>query len=223
MSVRVRFAPSPTGYLHVGGARTALFNWLFARNNGGEFILRIEDTDENRSDQEMVSVILEGLETLGLDWDEGPYFQSERTALYRKNCEQLLEKGLAYYDFSEQGSAPDEYRCFRELPLAEAREKILEGQEPAVRFRVPGEGTIKFRDLVFGDIAVQSGEVDDFVIARSRGIPTTIEPACLIKGDRVRESRSEKASSFSVCTGSSSCSSVLKSSVKEKEGPGIEK
>lgn len=172
MSVRVRFAPSPTGYLHVGGARTALFNWLFARKNGGKFILRIEDTDENRSDRKMVSVILEDLEILGLDWDEGPFFQSERTGLYRGNCEQLLEKGLAYYDFSEQGSAPDEYRRFREMPLAEAREKILEGQEPAVRFRVPGEGTVKFRDLVFGDIEVQCGEVDDFVIARSRGIPT---------------------------------------------------
>ena len=172
MSVRVRFAPSPTGYLHVGGARTALFNWLFARNNGGTFILRIEDTDENRSDQKMVDVILEGLKELGLDWDEGPYFQSERTGIYREKCEQLLEKGLAYFDFSEQGSAPEEYRRFREMPLAEARAKISNGQEPAVRFKVPGEGTVKFHDMVFGDIEVSCGEVDDFVISRSRGIPT---------------------------------------------------
>ncbi len=172
MSVRVRFAPSPTGYLHVGGARTALFNWLFARNKGGKFILRIEDTDENRSDQEMVSVILEGLETLGLDWDEGPFYQSERSGLYRENCKLLLERGLAYYDFSEQGSAPDEYRCFRDIPLEEARQKVIEGEEPAVRFKVPPEGKVQFRDLVFGDIEVKCGEIDDFVITRSRGIPT---------------------------------------------------
>ncbi len=172
MSVRVRFAPSPTGYLHVGGARTALFNWLFARNMGGEFILRIEDTDEQRSDREMVDVILEGLERLGLDWDEGPYYQSQRKALYQECCERLLESGHAYYDFSEQGSDPDEYRSFRDVPLEEARVGITAGQEPAVRFKVPGEGRIRFSDLVFGDIEVQCGEVDDFVIARSGGVPT---------------------------------------------------
>ena len=172
MSVRVRFAPSPTGYLHVGGARTALFNWLYARNQGGEFILRIEDTDENRSEERMVSVILDGLRSLGLDWDEGPYYQSQRSGLYRDNCRLLLEKGLAYYDFSEQGSPPEEYRLFRDMPLEEARKKVVEGEEPAVRFKVPTEGKVRFCDLVFGDMEVQCGEIDDFVITRSQGFPT---------------------------------------------------
>ena len=172
MSVRVRFAPSPTGYLHVGGARTALFNWLYARNQGGEFILRIEDTDENRSEERMVSVILDGLRSLGLDWDEGPYYQSQRFGLYRDNCRLLLEKGLAYYDFSEQGSPPEEYRLFRDMPLEEARKKVVEGEEPAVRFKVPPEGKVRFCDLVFGDMEVQCGEIDDFVITRSQGFPT---------------------------------------------------
>lgn len=172
MSVRVRFAPSPTGYLHVGGARTALFNWLFARNQGGEFVLRIEDTDENRSDQEMVSVILEGLEKLGIDWDEGPYFQSERKALYRDACTRLLKEGKAYYDFSGPGSGPEEYRKYRDVSTEEARSEIDRREDAAVRFKVPEEGKIFFRDIVFGEIEVQCGEIDDFVILRSGGVPT---------------------------------------------------
>ena len=172
MSVRVRFAPSPTGYLHVGGARTALFNWLFARNQGGEFILRIEDTDQERSEQDMVTVILEGLENLGIDWDEGPYFQSERKEIYLDACERLLEAGKAYYDFSGPGAKSEEYRQYRELPLEEARAGIVQGEEPAVRFKVPSEGKVFFSDVVFGKIDVQCSEIDDFVILRSGGIPT---------------------------------------------------
>ena len=172
MSVRVRFAPSPTGYLHVGGARTALFNWFFARNRGGKFILRIEDTDENRSEEEMVSVILEGLGELGLDWDEGPYYQSERFELYNRSCEKLLEEGRAYYDFSEPGSPAEEYREFRELPLEEARNRIGAGASPAVRFKSPAAGSVRFRDLWVGDVKVQANEVDDFVVARTGGVPT---------------------------------------------------
>jgi len=172
MSIRVRFAPSPTGYLHVGGARTALFNWLFARQKEGSFILRIEDTDEQRSDPAMVSVILEGLRLLGIDWDEGPFFQSGRKEIYAETCSALLERGLAYYDFSDLGAGPEEYLVYRERSLEEARERIAEGASPAVRFKVPREGQVRFRDLVFGDIEVQCSEVDDFVIARSGGVPT---------------------------------------------------
>lgn len=172
MSIRVRFAPSPTGYLHVGGARTALFNWLFARRSGGRFVLRIEDTDQQRSQEEMVSVILRSLEQLGIDWDEGPFYQSERMEIYKSACTRLLEKGRAYYDFSEPGSGPASFRSFRNLPLEEARKKIDGGISPAVRFKVPEAGTIKINDLIFGRVEVAASEIEDFVIARSGGVPT---------------------------------------------------
>ena len=139
--IRVRFAPSPTGYLHVGGARTALFNWLFARKYNGIFILRIEDTDAERSSEDMVRGILEAMTWLGLDWDEGPYFQSQRLDRYRETAGMLLTSGHAYRD------------------------------EGAVRFKVP-EGTVTYTDAVYGEIAVASGVIENFVLLRSDGQPT---------------------------------------------------
>jgi glutamyl-tRNA synthetase len=149
MAPRVRFAPSPTGYLHVGGARTALFNWLFARRHGGVFVLRIEDTDAERSSWEMVAGIVDGLRWLGLDWDEGPdvggphapYFQSQRLEIYRDRAQALVRQDKAYHD------------------------------EGAIRFRVP-PGQTRFRDLVHGDIAFENEHIEPFVILRSDGHPT---------------------------------------------------
>jgi glutamyl-tRNA synthetase len=189
---RVRFAPSPTGYLHVGGARTAIFNWLFARHHGGVFILRIEDTDNERSSWEMVSGIFEGLRWLGLDWDEGPevggahgpYFQSQRLERYRAMADRLVADGRAYYcycspqslkqrqeDHERQG-LPSQYdrTCLRLLP-----ERIAEleaaGAPRAVRFRVP-EGRVRFDDRVRGRIEFASEHIEDFVILRSDRFPT---------------------------------------------------
>lgn len=172
MSVRVRFAPSPTGHLHIGGARTALFNWLFARQQGGSFILRIEDTDEKRSSEAMVKGILDGLRWLGLDWDEGPVFQSRRTQVYRNSVEKLLRSGAAYRDFSAPDSPADAYRTFRESDPDEADRRAEEGEPYAVRFTVPESVTVTFEDLVFGRIDVDSATLDDFVICRSDGNPT---------------------------------------------------
>jgi glutamyl-tRNA synthetase len=166
MSVRVRFAPSPTGYLHVGGARTALFNWLFAKQKEGSFVLRIEDTDVERSDDAMVRGILEGLEWLGLIWDEGPYFQSERCQIYSRAVEQLLGAGRAYKDFSPPGQSP-------EIGTGESAVNVSEKGLPyAVRFRVPKNRRISFEDLVYGRIEVDTRQIEDFVIQRSNGTPT---------------------------------------------------
>jgi len=196
MSIRVRFAPSPTGYLHVGGARTALFNWLFARQTGGIFVLRIEDTDVERSSWEMVGGILGGLRWLGMDWDEGPevggphgpYFQSERLPRYRAEAERLVAEGHAYYCYCN----PDELRARREAAqasggeggegwrydrtcLALSPEEIArregERQPRAIRFRVP-EGRTTFTDLVRGAITVDHAHMEDFVILRSDSHPT---------------------------------------------------
>src|ERR1700761_2967589 len=162
---RVRFAPSPTGYLHVGGARTALFNWLFARHFNGTLILRIEDTDFERSSEEMVEGILEGMRWLGLNWDEGPFYQSKRLDLYRQTAEKLLASGHAYYCFCtkeelEQRRAaavaagrPPMYdrRCRRiELSIAESRRQA--GDLAALRFSVPDVGVTAFDDAVFGRV-----------------------------------------------------------------------
>jgi glutamyl-tRNA synthetase len=172
VSVRVRFAPSPTGYLHIGGARTALFNWLFARQNDGAFILRIEDTDVERSDQELVSGILEGLQWLGLDWDAGPFYQSERRALYQSTCDRLLDTGQAYRDFSPPGSTQEEYHQYRDAGPS-VIEHLLEKETPfAVRFRVPTDRQVKFYDQVFGKIEVETDSIEDFVILRTGGNPT---------------------------------------------------
>ncbi|MGQ9578796.1 MAG: glutamate--tRNA ligase [Candidatus Aminicenantales bacterium] len=182
--VRVRFAPSPTGYLHVGAARTALFNWLFARHEGGKFILRIEDTDVARSSAEMSQVILEGLRWLGLDWDEGPIFQSPRLALYQEWAERLGREGKAYECFclpaeiearrqeAEKKGRVWKYdrRCLR-LTAAEREKFRQEGRKPALRFLVP-PGRTEFCDLVHGVIAVDNRQLEDFVLLRSDGLPT---------------------------------------------------
>jgi len=192
MAPRVRFAPSPTGYLHVGGARTALFNWLFARRLGGVLVLRIEDTDVERSSQEMVDGILDGLRWLGLDWDEGPkiggsfgpYFQSERLDRHRAMAAQLVAQGHAYYcyctteelkakrDAAEQSGAAWRYdRTCSALTRGEiaARERAREPR--AIRFRVP-EGATRFDDLIHGPIEFDGANIEDFVLLRSDGQPT---------------------------------------------------
>lgn len=182
---RVRFAPSPTGYLHVGGARTALFNWLFARHFGGTFILRIEDTDFERSSEEMVQGILDGMSWLGLDWDEGPFYQSQRLNLYRATAEKLVAAGHAYYCFCtkeelEQRRAeataagrPAMYdrRC-RQIGAEKAAARKASGESCAVRFRVPDDGSTSFDDAVFGKVEFANAEIEDFVLLRTDGIPT---------------------------------------------------
>ncbi len=188
---RVRFAPSPTGYLHVGGARTAIFNWLFARREGGTFILRIEDTDVERNRPELVGGILESLRWLGIDWDEGPVFQSQRLEMYRAAADALLANGSAYLCFC----APEKYaggdhaeteeaeevgekkalkkqRCgCRNLDAtgrtAAEQQAVAQGFQPAIRFRVPETGTTSFDDAVFGRREVQNAEIEDFVLLRS--------------------------------------------------------
>jgi glutamyl-tRNA synthetase len=189
---RVRFAPSPTGFLHIGGARTALFNWLFARHAGGTFVLRIEDTDVERSSQDMVDGILDGLRWLGLDWDEGPgvegpvgpYFQSQRLDRYRAVADQLLTTGQAYRCFCR----PEDLKARREAAQAagggwiydrrcrglapdEVDARTAAGERSAVRFFVP-EGSTTFDDVVRGRIEVAHRTIEDFVILRSDGHPT---------------------------------------------------
>ena len=182
---RVRFAPSPTGYLHVGGARTALFNWLFARHTGGTFILRIEDTDFERSSEEMVEGILEGMRWLGLTWDEGPFFQSQRLELYKATAAKILASGEAYPCFctkeeleqrrkeAAEAGRPLMYdrRC-RRIPRAEAEARLAAGEPAAIRFAVPEEGSTGFEDAVFGPVEFANAEIEDFVLLRSDGIPT---------------------------------------------------
>ncbi|MFZ0630490.1 MAG: glutamate--tRNA ligase [Acidobacteriaceae bacterium] len=183
-STRVRFAPSPTGYLHVGGARTALFNWLFARHFGGTFILRIEDTDFERSSEAMVEGILEGMRWIGLDWDEGPFFQSQRLPLYQATAEKLVASGHAYYCFctKEQleqrraeaaaaGRPPMYDRRCRTLEIEEVAQRRAAGQTAAVRFAVP-DGFTSWDDAVFGRVEFANAELEDFVLLRSDGIPT---------------------------------------------------
>jgi len=182
---RVRFAPSPTGYLHVGGARTALFNWLFARHTGGTLILRIEDTDFERSSEEMVGGILEGMTWLGLDWDEGPFFQSKRLELYRAAAEKIVASGNAYPCFctKEQlearraeaaaaGRPPMYDRRCRRLTAEEVAAKRAAGIPAAIRFAVPEGGSTSFDDAVFDKIEFANSEIEDFVLLRSDGIPT---------------------------------------------------
>ena len=198
--VRLRFAPSPTGYLHVGGARTALFNWLLARKLGGTFILRIEDTDVARSTEESVNAILEGMRWLGLDWDEGPFFQSDLFPVYRQYVQKLLDEGKAYRCYC----TPDELESKREKALAEGRKpkydgtcRNLTGEIPgkpfAVRFKAPHEGITAFDDLVKGPISFNNEELDDLIIQRSDGTPiynftvviddATMRISTVIRGD----------------------------------------
>jgi glutamyl-tRNA synthetase len=182
---RVRFAPSPTGYLHVGGARTALFNWLFARHTGGTLILRIEDTDFERSSEEMVGGILEGMTWLGLDWDEGPFFQSKRLDLYKAAAEKIVASGNAYPCFCTKeelearraeataaGRPPMYDRRCRRLTADEVASRRTAGESAAIRFAVPEGGSTSFDDAVFGKIEFANSEIEDFVLLRSDGIPT---------------------------------------------------
>ena len=176
-AIRVRFAPSPTGYLHVGGARTALFNWLFARSKGGTMILRIEDTDAERNKPELVNGILEGLQWLGVDWDEGPFYQSQRTALYLDAARKLLASGAAFLcycaaekyvggDHAEDGADSAKVRRVARCSCRDGQPSTP-GVKPAVRFKVPLGGTTKFLDAVFGEREFSNDEIEDFVLVRS--------------------------------------------------------
>jgi len=178
MTVRTRFAPSPTGSLHIGGARTAIFNWLFARHAGGEFILRIEDTDRTRSTEESIQEITQAMEWLGLDWDEGPFRQSDRLDIYQKLANELLESGKAYKCYvtpEELGEKRKEAQNTGEV-LRYKREwaKVNEGVENpyAIRLQTPDEGTIEVQDLLRGTVTFDAKEVDDFVILKRDGFPT---------------------------------------------------
>ncbi len=177
--LRVRFAPSPTGYLHVGGARTALFNWLYARHFGGTFILRIEDTDTERSTKESVDAILQGMEWLGLDWDEGPFYQTDNFPLYKQHVQKLLDEGKAYRCWC----TPEELEAKREAAMAEGRKPKYDGtcrhrqdqpldQPHVIRFKAPEEGETEFSDLIKGRIAFPNAELDDLIISRTDGTPT---------------------------------------------------
>ena len=191
--IRVRFAPSPTGHLHVGGARTALYNFLFARKNGGAFVLRIEDTDAARSTRESYEGILRGMRWLGLEWDEGPdiggdygpYVQSARGVLYHSEADRLLREGNAYRCFCTAGELaamkleqedkklPPKYggRC-RNLTPEETDERLARHIPNVIRFKMPLEGEIRFRDIIRGDFTFANAELDDFVLLKSDGRPT---------------------------------------------------
>ena len=182
--VRTRFAPSPTGYLHIGGARTALFSWAYARKMGGEFILRREDTDVERSTQASVQAILDGMAWLGLDWDEGPYYQMQRMDRYKTVVDQLLEEGHAYYCYASK----EELEIMREAQKARGEKPRYDGRwrpepgkclpeppagvTPVIRFKTPREGEVTFNDMIKGPITVANAELDDLVIVRGDGVPT---------------------------------------------------
>ena len=176
--IKTRFAPSPTGYLHIGGARTALFNWLFARRHGGVFLLRIEDTDQLRSTEESTKAILDAMTWLGLTWDEGPFFQAGRVGIHRQMVEKLVDEGKAYWCTCTQ----DELEEKRKTALAAGRKPKYDGTcrdrhlAPApgavVRFRCPEGGSTRMQDLVKGNILFQNEEMDDLIIQRADGYPT---------------------------------------------------
>ncbi len=191
--VRVRFAPSPTGYPHVGNIRTALFNWLFARHSSGRFVVRIEDTDVTRKVEGALEVILSGLKWLGLDWDEGPgvggdygpYFQSQRLSLYREAAERLIRQGNAYCCYcssqrlkemreeqARRKQPPGYDRRCRDLSEAERVQKEAKGITPVVRFKTPFEGRTRFNDLIWGEVVFEHGTIDDLVLLKSDGYPT---------------------------------------------------
>jgi glutamyl-tRNA synthetase len=179
MTVVTRFAPSPTGLLHLGGVRTALFSWLYARRTGGKFILRVEDTDRERSTEEAVRVILEGMNWLGLSADEGPYFQSQRFPRYREMLEKMLAAGTAYRCYctkAELDALREGQIARKEKPrytgICRERTTPRPGVDPVVRFRNPPEGVVVVQDLVHGAVTFQNAELDDLIIARSDGTPT---------------------------------------------------
>ena len=185
--VRTRFAPSPTGYMHVGNLRTALYTWLIARHSGGKFILRIEDTDQGRMVEGATEVIYATLRKCGLTWDEGPdiggpvgpYIQTERRALYGKYAELLVEKGHAYYCFCEKTESEEDSGNFdraadpcRDMSLEEARVKVAAGAPYVIRQKIPAGGSTVFSDAVFGDITVENSTLDDQVLIKRDGLPT---------------------------------------------------
>src|SRR3954469_5962770 len=177
-TVRTRFAPSPTGYLHIGGARTALFNYLFAQRHGGRFILRIEDTDRERSTPEAIAAIVESLKWLGLDWDEGPFFQTQRYDLYREKVGGLLAAGKAYpctctaeeLDRKRQAAMKEKRKPMYDgtcRPAEGAIPPLPEGKPYTIRFRAPRDGTTVVDDIVKGPVVFDNRELDDLIIARS--------------------------------------------------------
>jgi len=191
--VRVRFAPSPTGYPHVGNIRTAMFNWLLARHTGGKLILRIEDTDVARRVEGAVEAIMDSLRWLGIDWDEGPdvggdygpYYQSQRLELYQAAAERLVEQGDAYYCYCsperleelraeqvKRKQPPGYDRLCRDLTKGECAQKDAEGIKPVVRFKIPLEGQTGYSDLIWGEVVVDNSTLDDFVLLKSDGYPT---------------------------------------------------
>lgn len=184
MTVRTRFAPSPTGFLHIGGARTALFSWAFAKKHGGQFILRIEDTDVARSTPEAVQAILDGMHWLGLDYDEGPFYQMQRMARYREVIQEMLQAGSAYYCYATK----EELDALRERQMQQGIKPRYDGRwrpengkvlpeppndiPPVIRFKNPKEGDVVWQDLVKGEIRISNQELDDLIIARADGTPT---------------------------------------------------
>ena len=180
MTVRTRFAPSPTGYLHIGGARTALFSWLYARKHQGKFVLRIEDTDRERSTQESVDAILSGMEWLGLNYDEGPFFQTQRFDRYKEVIQQLLDEGKAYRCYcskEELDAMRAEQQKNKQKPRYDGRYRDYTGPipkdiDPVIRFKNPLDGQVTINDAVVGEVIVKNQELDDLIIARSDGTPT---------------------------------------------------
>lgn len=184
MTVRTRFAPSPTGFLHIGGARTALFSWAYARKHGGAFILRIEDTDVARSTPEAVQAILDGMRWMGLDWDEGPFYQMQRIYRYKEVIQKMLDEGTAYHCYT----SPQELEAMREAQMSAGLKPRYDGTwrpepgkslptppsgvQPVVRFHNPQGGIVAWDDQVKGRIAISNEELDDFIIARADGTPT---------------------------------------------------
>jgi len=178
--IRTRFAPSPTGYLHIGGARTAIYCWAYARRHGGKFILRIEDTDVERSTQQSVQAILDAMQWLGLDYDEGPFYQMKRLDRYKAVGEELLAKGLAYWDYCSK----EELDAMREAQVArgekprydrrwrDSKDTPPPGRQPALRFKTPLTGDVTWNDVVKGPITISNEELDDLVILRADGVPT---------------------------------------------------
>jgi glutamyl-tRNA synthetase len=176
--IRTRFAPSPTGYLHIGGARTALFNWLYTRHNQGIFILRVEDTDQIRSTDESTQAILDAMTWLGLTWDEGPVFQAQRVDIHRQMVQRLIDEGKAYYCTC----SPEELDAKRKSAMTQGRKPKYDGTcrerklsrtpDAVVRFRCPDAGVTVVQDLIKGNITFNNEELDDLVIERSDGYPT---------------------------------------------------
>ncbi|HEY0907281.1 MAG TPA: glutamate--tRNA ligase family protein, partial [Methylophilus sp.] len=183
-AVKTRFAPSPTGYLHIGGARTALFSWAYAKRHGGKFILRIEDTDVARSTPEAVQAILDGMAWLELDHDEGPFYQMQRMEIYKKMIQQMLDAGQAYYCYCSK----EELDALRESQMQAGLKPRYDGRwrpepgkalpeppagvPPVVRFKNPQDGIVAWDDMVKGRIEIANAELDDLIIARADGTPT---------------------------------------------------